>query len=310
MATRDRAAFTLVEMLVVIAIIAVLTGLLLPAVLAARERARLAECGHRQGELGKGLLAYELHKKRFPGYANTLKGKTVSWAPLMLPYIDRNDLWEGGWRDGGLPGSYVKAFVCPSDTPAMDYPLSYVVNVGQGQPTPPSPASLCPPWPPSDNPGGSDKDAYKTQTGLFRNFTLQNQNGIVKPVTATDVKSASRRPLIAESAYNTDYVATDRQWTDYEATGNGSFITAKRFGFLFWPITVIPPPPSLSLPSAPTPVVSVQIKDPSTGVYYAFGAIPAIHKGLVNITFCDGHTESISNAPDNLCRDYDWEDIK
>ena len=94
MATRKRAAFTLVEMLVVIAIIAVLTSLLLPAVQAARERARLAQCSNRMGELGKAMIAYDHQKRHFPGYANTLKGRVVSWAPLLLPFIDRTDLWE------------------------------------------------------------------------------------------------------------------------------------------------------------------------------------------------------------------------
>jgi len=312
MATRNRAAFTLIEMLVVITIIGVLTGLLLPAVLAAREKARVTECMHRQGELGKGMAAYELAKKHYPGYANTLKGKIVSWAPLMLPYVDRNDLWEGRWRDISPPllppGGYVSQFVCPSDTPSVDYPLSYVVNVGQGRPIPQSPASLCPPLPPSDD--STDNTSYQSQVGLFRNFTLQSQGGTVKPVTVTDLKSASRRPMIAESATNTDYTATNRQWTDFDwPKAPGVKVTSSRFGFLFWPTTLIPPPPSKSFPSASTPVVASIVQDKS-GNQYVFGALLPIHKGLINVTFCDGHTESISSDPDNVCSNYEWADIK
>ena len=42
----------------------------------------------------------------------------------------------------------------------------------------------------------------------------------------------------------------------------------------------------------------------------AIGALLPIHKGLVNVAFCDGHVESMSDSPDNLVRDYEYQDIK
>jgi len=53
-----RGAFTLVELLVVMAIIAVLAGLLLPVLARAREEARRAACANRLAQLGKAQLAY------------------------------------------------------------------------------------------------------------------------------------------------------------------------------------------------------------------------------------------------------------
>jgi prepilin-type N-terminal cleavage/methylation domain-containing protein/prepilin-type processing-associated H-X9-DG protein len=303
MAQRYRAAFTLVELLVVIAIIATLVGLLLPAVLSARVRAQIAQCAHNQQQVGQAMISYELAKGHLPGYANNLRmtmdpvtkqPRVASWAPFMLPYVGRVDLWEGGWRDGDTapnvrPASYVQLFVCPSDSPTGDCPLSWVVNVGQGQPQQPVDAL-------------SNKDAYTTQHGLFRNLTLTTavgQNGNVKQISMTDVKSASLRPMIAESAYNLPNVKgvpvpTNRQWTDIGVTN----VTAQKFGFLFAKLSALPP-------ILPNPVVGT--RNPSTGVMR--GALVPIHAGVINVTFCDGHTDGIANDPENVCGNYDCTDI-
>ncbi len=63
---RARAAFTLIEMLVVIAIIGVLVGLLLPAISAARESARRAKCLSNERNLVLGILGYLNDNQVFP----------------------------------------------------------------------------------------------------------------------------------------------------------------------------------------------------------------------------------------------------
>ena len=85
-------AFTLVELLVVIVIISMLVGLLMPAMISARGRARIAQCTNNQHELSLAVQQYDGAKQHLPGYINriliagTSNYAAVSWVPVLFPF--------------------------------------------------------------------------------------------------------------------------------------------------------------------------------------------------------------------------------
>jgi prepilin-type N-terminal cleavage/methylation domain-containing protein/prepilin-type processing-associated H-X9-DG protein len=87
-----RNAFTLVELLVVIAIIGVLVALLLPAVQAAREAARRAQCTNKLKQIGLGLHNFVSARKRFP--PGSPGQRRHGLFAMLLPYIEQQSIYE------------------------------------------------------------------------------------------------------------------------------------------------------------------------------------------------------------------------
>ena len=159
---RSQAAFTLVELLVVVAIIGVLVGLLLPAVQAARESARRSSCNNNLKQIALGCLNHaDAHGKLPPvscssvlkSWGEGLSGNATyadhlwqrfSFLVPTLPFIEQSDLFErmrtefrtpvgaspgtfaysGWWYMSAAKRTRVASFLCPSDPLSVVGPMN------------------------------------------------------------------------------------------------------------------------------------------------------------------------------------------
>jgi type II secretory pathway pseudopilin PulG len=129
-----RFAFTLVELLVTVAVIILLVAILIPAVNMAREAARRAQCVTRQRNLAIAMITYNNDNNGLPGYLNELAATPVhSWAVSVFPMIAETKRYEVLMTGEPVPTDAfapLPALICPSDHPLEDKRLNYVVNCG------------------------------------------------------------------------------------------------------------------------------------------------------------------------------------
>jgi prepilin-type N-terminal cleavage/methylation domain-containing protein/prepilin-type processing-associated H-X9-DG protein len=128
------AGMTVVELLVVLAIIGIFVSLLLPAVQAAREAARRAQCQSNLRQIGVAMV---LHAERdgvypigcigcklnlWPAGGPPAPQRFIAWNVQLLPLLDERALWEA--FDFSIPSykpvnksvgaTIVDVFLCPS----------------------------------------------------------------------------------------------------------------------------------------------------------------------------------------------------
>ena len=118
---RSRAeGFTLVEVLVVIAIIGGLIALLMPAVQAAREAARRTQCQNNLHQIGIALHHYHDAGGSFP--SGVIEPHRTMWTALLLRHIEQGPLYDTLEFGQQIPGAVPDAPFQPSGLVAGGMP--------------------------------------------------------------------------------------------------------------------------------------------------------------------------------------------
>ena len=138
----SRRAFTLIELLIVIAIIGILIALTLPAVQAARAQALRLKCANNLKQIGLGLAQYVTRYGGFPPgyydswvpYVEVQRGPGWGWAARILPDLEQHSLYNQITFEVSVADPIhatarttpLDVFLCPAD----DMPRTWTATKG------------------------------------------------------------------------------------------------------------------------------------------------------------------------------------
>jgi len=236
--------FTLVEILVVVAIVGALIGLLLPAVQQARLAATRTQCQGNLRQIGIAMLSYADARRGFPFASGRPRTGTVahledrpeegidyirpqSWAIAILPYIE----------EGALASLYEKyCLACPPETQEeevvaariavynsaskMKGAVDFAALLGPG-PASPDPARRLEGWFYSASPPKTDFNGVLVPEGLGWNDATGAYTTLIrtKPIRMADITDGLSKTLVLAEC------------SDYTVDGGGTW-TQPRYS---WP---------------------------------------------------------------------------
>lgn len=114
-----RSGFSLIELLVVIAIIGVLVALMMPAVQASRERARMTQCRNNLKQMGTAIHSFHSQYNALPPSRNY--DHYTSWAFLILPHLEQVNLFDNWdpalkyyYQSSTARLTHIAPYMCPT----------------------------------------------------------------------------------------------------------------------------------------------------------------------------------------------------
>lgn len=300
-----RRGVTLIEVLVVIAIMGMLFSLILPAVASSREAARATQCRSRQRQIGLALGQYQSDHQVYPpvvfgldmaalAATGTIRLDAFSAYARLLPYLDQRGLYQRvNWTANGLDPNVIMIsgeipslpeLLCPSDSRVDRLGASFGFSIGvlpaDGEPMPSELARL--------------KGAFSV---LVQIGPQHLRDGLSQTVAMSDIRSGTPGPY--DPARHVAYVADPGNpqglFPDYWVTACSS-VTAPVVtwdatrGHSWWLATslfynhILPPN---------SPVIDCGYK-PYAGLLSA----RSDHKNSVQALLMDGSVKSVSNSID------------
>jgi prepilin-type N-terminal cleavage/methylation domain-containing protein/prepilin-type processing-associated H-X9-DG protein len=297
----SRRGVTLIELLVTISITTVLASLLLPAVQSARESGRRVSCMNNMAQVATAFIDYDGRHNILPGWRNAhpalrpgvrqsdpafarvLDANTPSWPILLMPYLERLDVWkswESATKTKPVPAAapMIETLVCTS-SPVVNgnlAQLAYVVNAGSCFVSPPT-----------------ARRQYRSD-GVF----VDNVGEPPAGVSGASVYMASRMGLAAiasgDGAGNTLLVAEKSSSTVTQGSWNSvapvARLTAAKTA---QSIAVFN---SASKTAVPVFGLTATLPKASEKVLNGFAGAPSSnHPGGVIVAFGDGHTRYLGD---------------
>jgi prepilin-type N-terminal cleavage/methylation domain-containing protein/prepilin-type processing-associated H-X9-DG protein len=312
--------FTLVELLVVVAIIGVLIGLLLPAVQSAREAARRNSCVNNLKQITLALSNHEAIAGRYPASFEITPGETLStnngsWSvqARLLPFLEEGVAFatidfELPWDDptnraSGVPTLRVPTYLCPSEVNDIHrikngepfvYPHNYGGNFGR--------------WLVYD-----PMDSSNTGDGLFYvNSNLraaQVQDGLSNTLAFAEVKAFT--PYIRNTSDPGPTIPNEPSQLPTEGQEKLGPDTNSNTGHTEWPdgrihhsgFTTVFTPNTFVRYEADGHLYDIDVntqKEGNSGTQPSYAAITArsFHPGGVNVALLDGSVRFVANSMD------------
>ena len=300
-----RHGFTLVELLVVIAVIGIVVALLLPAVQAARQAARRVSCANKIRQIGLAVQNFETSYEHFPASWNL--GGGWSAQARLLPFIEQAALekdinFAAGYKSASpvngqkLSSLRIDVFLCPEEPNDRlrlkgglpeHYPINYGMNLGvwfvwdpvtgQGGPGAFYPNSRLTPARFLDGLSSTLCAAEVTAyTPYQRNVATATDEIPAGPSELSDGGQKKWGPALANNTGHTEWVDGRVHQTGFTAT--------------FAPNTLVSPPHAEGRDIDWTNQQEGKSDEVKT---YAAVTARSHHPGMVNVVFMDGHVQSV-----------------